>query len=105
MVRITENQMEPSENGRGQMNYLWEKAFCAKTNYLIAINSLTHLQYYVYGQKCDFLVSSIAPTSQRLKSIDLTLPWIYDFQALLIPASSVSANTDAVIKPFQWPVT
>jgi hypothetical protein len=34
----------------------------------------------------------------------MTLPWIYDHFAFLIPVPDESANINAVVKPFQWPV-
>ncbi|EFX82168.1 hypothetical protein DAPPUDRAFT_241316 [Daphnia pulex] len=36
--------------------------------------------------------------------VDFTLPWIYDHFAFLIPVPDESANINAVVKPFQWPV-
>jgi hypothetical protein len=44
------------------------------------------------------------PTIHRNTIVDLTLPWTYDHFALLIPAPDETANINAVIKPFQWPV-
>ena len=44
------------------------------------------------------------PTVERNKIVDLTLPWTYDHFAFLIPVSVETANINAVIKPFQWPV-
>jgi hypothetical protein len=35
---------------------------------------------------------------------DYTLPWAYDQFAFLIPIADESANINAVVKPFQWPV-
>ena len=36
---------------------------------------------------------------------DVTLPWAYDHFAFLIPVPDETANINAVVKPFQWPVT
>lgn len=42
--------------------------------------------------------------NERIKVVDMTHPWSFDFFAALIPAPEVGANTNAVIKPFQWQV-
>jgi len=55
-------------------------------------------------QQCDFLIHDMIPTVERNKIVDLTLPWTYDHFAFLIPVSVETANINAVIKPFQWPV-
>ena len=57
-----------------------------------------------YLQQADLLITSVFPTSQRLKIVDITLPWAYDHFAFLIPVNSEMANINAVTKPFQWPV-
>ena len=44
------------------------------------------------------------PTVWRNKIVDLTFPWTYDNFAILIPVPDETANINAVIKPFQWPV-
>jgi ionotropic glutamate receptor len=36
---------------------------------------------------------------------DVTLPWAYDHFSFLIPVPDETANINAVVKPFQWPVT
>jgi hypothetical protein len=36
--------------------------------------------------------------------IDMTIPWIFTNYALLIPVAGDTANINAAIKPFQWPV-
>ena len=51
------------------------------------------------------LVAGIAPTHQRLKVVDFTLPSNYEFFMFLIPVPDDAFNTTAVIKPFQWPVS
>jgi len=56
------------------------------------------------SQKCDLLVHEVQLTRQRLKFAEHTLPWAYDQFAFIIPIADESANIDAVIKPFQWPV-
>jgi hypothetical protein len=35
---------------------------------------------------------------------DHTLPWAYEQFAFLIPVPEETANFNAIIKPFQWPV-
>nr|CAH0113367.1 unnamed protein product [Daphnia galeata] len=79
MVRVTESRQVPSEKERGLFNYLWE-------------------------QKCDLLVHDTVPTFQINKMTDVTLPWIYDHFAFLIPVPDETANINAVVKPFQWPI-
>jgi hypothetical protein len=50
------------------------------------------------------LVNDLIPTFQRNKVVDFTLPWAYDHIKFLIPVTDDSANINAVVKPFQWPV-
>jgi len=38
------------------------------------------------------------------RHIDMTTPWTFTYYTLLIPVDGDTANIDAVIKPFQWPV-
>jgi ionotropic glutamate receptor len=64
---------------------------------------VTHFSF-CSTQQCDLLVHYILPTIHRNTIVDLTLPWTYDHFALLIPAPDETANINAVIKPFQWPV-
>ncbi|EFX82160.1 hypothetical protein DAPPUDRAFT_316758 [Daphnia pulex] len=54
--------------------------------------------------QCELIVEDMVPTFQRNKVVDLTLPWTYDHFAFLIPVPDESANINAVIKPFQWPI-
>ncbi|XP_046641432.1 uncharacterized protein LOC124326572 isoform X2 [Daphnia pulicaria] len=79
MVRVTGYRAEPSENGPGLLNYLWD-------------------------QQCELLVNDLIPTFQRNKVVDFTLPWAYDHIKFLIPVTDESANINAVVKPFQWPI-
>ena len=58
----------------------------------------------LYLQEADLLITGVVPTSQRLKIVDMTLPFGYDYYAFLIPVNSEMANINAVTKPFQWPV-
>jgi ABC-type amino acid transport substrate-binding protein len=60
--------------------------------------------WFGLSQQCDFLVHEVALTPRRLKMSDYTLPWAYDQFAFLIPIADESANINAVVKPFQWPV-
>jgi hypothetical protein len=46
----------------------------------------------------------VVPTFQRNKIVDLTAYWFYGNVAILIPAPDETANINAVVKPFQWPV-
>lgn len=46
----------------------------------------------------------MAATSERLRVVDLTVPWTYECYAFLIPVQEQIANIFAAIKPFQWPV-
>nr|CAH0100778.1 unnamed protein product [Daphnia galeata] len=78
MVRVTENILEPQPEKRGQFNYLWD-------------------------QQCDLIITDVTAPFYRSK-IDLTTPWIFADYGLLIPVDDDIANTNAVIKPFQWPV-
>jgi hypothetical protein len=55
-------------------------------------------------QECDLLINSIVPTVQYNKIMDLTTYWLYDYFALVIPIPDETANINAVIKPFQWPL-
>jgi ionotropic glutamate receptor len=50
------------------------------------------------------LVHDTVPTLQTSKIVDLTLPWAYDFFAFLSLVPDETANINAVVKPFQWPV-
>ncbi|EFX87003.1 hypothetical protein DAPPUDRAFT_312492 [Daphnia pulex] len=79
MVRVTESLFEPPENGRGLFSYLFD-------------------------QQCDLLLHDVVQTYRRLKIVDMTVPWVYSSIALLMPVQDDSANVNAVIKPFQWPV-
>ncbi|EFX82115.1 hypothetical protein DAPPUDRAFT_241203 [Daphnia pulex] len=73
-----ESGLEPTV-GRGQLNYLIDN-------------------------QCDLLINNIIPTVSRNKIVDLTVPWTYDNFAILIPVPDETANINAVIKPFQWPI-
>ena len=44
-------------------------------------------------------------TTRRNQIVDLTLPWVYDSSAFLSPVPDESANINAIVKPFQWPVS
>nr|CAH0104494.1 unnamed protein product [Daphnia galeata] len=77
MVRVTE-ELEPAV-GRGQMNY-------------------------VIDEQCDLLIQNVLATTRRNQIVDLTLPWVYDSSAFLIPVPDESANINAIVKPFQWPI-
>ncbi|EFX82128.1 hypothetical protein DAPPUDRAFT_241227 [Daphnia pulex] len=78
-VRVTENRLEPTQNGRGLFSYLFDN-------------------------QSDLIVSAIVPTFSRLKIVDITLPWSYGSYVFLLPIPDESANIYAVAKPFQWPV-
>nr|CAH0101816.1 unnamed protein product [Daphnia galeata] len=51
----------------------------------------------------DLIVSAIVLTLKRNLIIDQTTPWECPKLGLLIPIQDDTANTNAVIKPFQWP--
>jgi hypothetical protein len=55
-------------------------------------------------QQADLLIENVVPTTRRNQIVDLTLPSIYDYYAFVIPIPDESANINAVVKPFQWPV-
>ncbi|EFX82126.1 hypothetical protein DAPPUDRAFT_241224 [Daphnia pulex] len=79
MVRVTENRLEPEGKERGLFSYLFDK-------------------------QSDLLVSAIRSTAQRNKIVDQTTPWEFTKLGLLIPVQDETANINAVVKPFQWPV-
>jgi hypothetical protein len=56
-------------------------------------------------QKCDFLMAGVAPTFERVKRADLTAPWLFDCYDLLFVVQDDTVNINAVVKPFQWPVS
>lgn len=51
------------------------------------------------------MVDGVLMTSERAKTLDLTHPWANDFITALIPVPEVEANTNAILKPFQWQVS
>ena len=55
-------------------------------------------------QESDLLINNVVPTIQNNKIMDLTTYWHYDYFAIVIPVPDETANINAVIKPFQWPV-
>ncbi len=55
-------------------------------------------------QQSDLIVSAIRSTVQRNKIVDQTTPWEFSKLGLLIPVQDETANINAVVKPFQWPV-
>ena len=60
----------------------------------------------LWNKVVDVLVAQISPLSGRHKVIDLSSGFNYDTFALLIPVSNnMSSNTQAIIQPFQWPVS
>ncbi|XP_046640837.1 ionotropic receptor 93a-like isoform X2 [Daphnia pulicaria] len=79
MVRVTENRLEPQGKERGLFNYLWEK-------------------------KCDLLIIGVGLTYGRFLIVDVTIPLVFEPYRFLIPVQGDTANINAVIKPFQWPV-
>ena len=56
------------------------------------------------SQQCDLVAQDVLPTFQRNKVVDLTAIWVFDNIAFVIPVPDETANIDAVVKPFQWPV-
>nr|CAH0102968.1 unnamed protein product [Daphnia galeata] len=59
---------------------------------------------FIIENECDLLINSIVPTVQYNKIMDLTTYWLYDYFALVIPVPDETANINAFIKPFQWPI-
>ncbi|XP_046448343.1 ionotropic receptor 93a-like isoform X2 [Daphnia pulex] len=78
MIQVTENNFVPQGNEKGLFRYLWD-------------------------QECDLLVHDVPSLFYRSR-IDMTIPWIFTNYALLIPVAGDTANINAAIKPFQWPV-
>ena len=122
MVRVNETLLEPPPNGRGLYNYLWENV---KFNFLFYLlyyksQSLSETKLQIFSafkstliftivilklsQRCDLLVHDAKPTFKRIQMADHTLPWAYEQFAFLIPVPEETANLNAIIKPFQWPV-
>jgi ionotropic glutamate receptor len=54
-------------------------------------------------QQCDLIINDLISPLFR-KKIDFTTPWIFAYYGLLIPVDDDTANIQAVVKPFQWPV-
>ncbi|XP_046449208.1 ionotropic receptor 93a-like [Daphnia pulex] len=79
MVRVTENRLEPQGKERGLFNYLW-------------------------NQQSDLLVVGVTLSLARSEVVDLSVPWIFETYAFLIPVQDDTANINGVVKPFQWPV-
>nr|CAH0102975.1 unnamed protein product [Daphnia galeata] len=79
MIRVTHHRLDPSEKGEGLFNYLWD-------------------------QKCELVAQDVVSTFQRNKVVDLTANCIFDNVAFLIPVPDETANINAVVKPFQWPI-
>jgi hypothetical protein len=46
----------------------------------------------------------VVQTYQRNRYIDMSVPWIFGSFSLLMAVQDDTANVNAVIKPFQWPV-
>ncbi len=68
---------------------------------------LTNLKWIVsclLSQQCELVAQDVLPTFQRNKIVDLTANWVFDNVAFLIPVPVETANMNAVVKPFQWPV-
>ena len=71
------------------------------STYCILIPLISNRKFYC--QQCDLIITDVLALFYRSK-IDLTTPWIFADLGLLIPVDDDIANTNAVIKPFQWPV-
>jgi hypothetical protein len=39
-------------------------------------------------QEADWFIDNIVPTNRRNQIVDLTLPWLYDYYAFVIPIDS-----------------
>ncbi len=57
------------------------------------------------NQEADLLVTGVRPTSSRLKIVDMTSPFALECIAFLFSVNAEIPNVNAVIKPFQWPVS
>jgi hypothetical protein len=55
-------------------------------------------------QQSDLLVVGVTLSIARFKVVDLSVPWIFETYAFLIPVQDDTANINGVVKPFQWPV-
>lgn len=100
MVRVTENSLEPAGKEKGLFNYLWNQVNLIKL--IIALISMCNTRYT--PQESDFLLQDVMQTYQRNRYIDMSVPWIFGSFSLLMPVQDDTANVNAVIKPFQWPV-
>jgi hypothetical protein len=69
---------------------------------MIGHDNLTQNNYV--SQQSELLVHDTIATFQYNSVVDFTLPWVYDHFAFLIPVPDETANINAVVKPFQWPV-
>jgi hypothetical protein len=58
----------------------------------------------MFSQQCDLLVIGVGLTHGRFKVVDVTTPMAFESYRFLIPVQGDTANINAVIKPFQWPV-
>ncbi|EFX82391.1 hypothetical protein DAPPUDRAFT_316802 [Daphnia pulex] len=78
--------------------------------FFISIPSSSSMPNTLNGQhlrviwESDLLVHDTIANFQYNPVVDFTLPWIYAHYAFLIPVPDESANINAVVKPFQWPV-
>ena len=101
---MTENWQDPiNRTVKGQYSYLWNDVCILYQIYIKLIE--LYKKFIINLQEADLLMSPVLPTSERLKIIDLTLPMFYDLYSLLIPVSDETfSNSEAVVKPFQWPV-
>lgn len=100
MVRVTENSLEPAGKEKELFNYLWNQVNLIKL--IIALILMCNMQYT--PQESDFLLQDVVQTYQRNRYIDMSVPWIFGSFSLLMAVQDDTANVNAVIKPFQWPV-
>ena len=59
----------------------------------------------IFLQRSDLLIAAVGLANSRLKVVDLTYPWMFGCYEFLFSVSDDMINTDALVKPFQWPVS
>jgi ionotropic glutamate receptor len=105
MVRITENRLEPQGKERGLFNYLWDKVeFIPVHHFMIELNINSHF-LLCDSQQVDLIVIGVTLNYERFQVVDLSVPWAFETYSFLIPVQNDTANINAVVKPFQWPVS
>ena len=83
---------------------VWHVSYHAK--YIITISTInTMTAEWNEKKECDLLVHDILMTSEYYQKMEFTLPWTTSVINFIVPSPNViTTNTDAIVKPFQWPV-